>query len=455
MRTAPGTRLALLAASALLQGCSQTATSVLVQLDSDAPARLLSVRAVLRAGELAAAAGAPSDQRTFLRDAGAGSLVPASFGLLPGRGAASDPFVLQLEATFAPSGPRQPSVLVRRTARFRFQSRRAGALRFFLSASCAAEPVAPAQCQPSPEPCTVARYCEERSPAQTCGDDGRCTDLDVTPTPLDLDASADALDAPLEQPLLDAAAEPAPDVADVLSEPSYSVRVALFPGQNSSWATLTPAGAGPTERVQAAFAAPGSGEVIALTQTEFAVLSATSMRWTERRPRDEVFPELAGVPVREGEDVVLGSNELLSLNTFDGAWQYHWDNALRRASGANFVPRASFPAAEWGSPLAPPTYEVFGLYFRPSNPEPWISGDPTSVAGCEGAPHSVGPYLAWLSDDGFGPVQPTFTVYDLDCFRFVQRDRLDNYQPWSLADAPAYGSFSAVTWSDRLFVFLR
>ena len=205
----------ILAAVALMaSACASPATFVMVLVDTDAPERVTSMRATVSRG--ASTSMHPERRGWQNNDAVRDLTFPASFSIVPGDGAHDGTVTLDVDLAFA-GLPTSPAVTVRRTARFRFTPHQANYVRLFLPATCAALVAPPDACATdTTAPCTLSRFCAEQE-GQTCGNDGACVSIDVTPQPLHDDAG-DALDialrvdAPIDAPADGNDAAMVPDV---------------------------------------------------------------------------------------------------------------------------------------------------------------------------------------------------------------------------------------------------
>jgi len=205
--------------------------------------------------------------------------------------------------------------------------------------------------------------------------------------------------------------------------------------------------------VIAAFSAPGSGEVGAVTSHDVFILRLSDRQWIDHRTRISLFPELEGMGFAEAEVVSASAPTHLVFYGYSGSWDYVWMNGSRTASYDHFTAFADFPPAEWGSPLAPPWFDVLGIYAHPDNREGWATVDPSTV--CMTTAHTVGPYLAFVSNDGFGPVENLVTIYDQGCSRFVQKSPFADAAPFNATGAPDPFVVQGMAYSDGLYVFLR
>ncbi len=198
--------LGLAPALALAVGhaCVYPPTEVIVVLDSDVPL----TRSLTITARVSGAAGGSGTNVSWIRGGASGIRLPATFGVLPARGAAPDEEVtLRIDAHIGDGGPDAPAQTIHRTARFSFQAQQPTLLRIFLSLSCAALTTG---CVSSPPAaCTVSARCEEMG--QTCGNEGRCTDPRVTPQPTDGDVLVPPIDVPADR-RIDAATDAPTDV---------------------------------------------------------------------------------------------------------------------------------------------------------------------------------------------------------------------------------------------------
>jgi hypothetical protein len=195
----------------LLAHCRYTATEILVVVDTDVPReRGLTMEA--RVQRLGASALDGGERRWIRGNVDGGVSFPASFGVVPGDGPRDERVVMVIEARLASSGTNDPPRTIRRTARFGFTPRTGQVVPIFLPLQCANLTTGCTEVDASE--CTVSQRCEEQG--LTCGDRGRCTEIDVTPVtpPPGVDVltlpTADA-SAPLQDaaPDLDADFDPA------------------------------------------------------------------------------------------------------------------------------------------------------------------------------------------------------------------------------------------------------
>jgi hypothetical protein len=260
----------------------------------------------------------------------------------------------------------------------------------------------------------------------TCGSDYRCATGHVDGGP-PADAGADASAPP----------------SDAWTAPTFVLR--RLPRGGASWSVVATAGDAPTDPIEAAFAMPGTDEIMVLTHTELFVLRVSSRTFVERRPRDPIFPELAGIEIR----TAVGVNGTIYVTAHD-TWLYGWDDAARSATFMQMI-RHEDLGADWHGPLTPPWFAEYASFYAPDNADAWASVDPMQLCG-----PTVGNYIAYLSWDGFGPAAMITTVWDAGCFQFVDRSvyGASDYLPFTLPGAPPDPfSITAVEWYEGLWVF--
>ena len=169
-------------ATTLCVGCVSPSTSVLVIVDTDSPARVVSMRALVSRG---ASLTSNPDSRSWMRPRDpVGFMFPASFGIAAGSGPNDGAVTLHFEMAF--TQPDNTIVTTRRIARFRFVPHQPSEIRLYFPEACAAPVTPPAHCIDTTALCTGSQFCAEQ-PGMTCGDDGRCVPIDVTVMPFDPD----------------------------------------------------------------------------------------------------------------------------------------------------------------------------------------------------------------------------------------------------------------------------
>ncbi len=284
----------------------------------------------------------------------------------------------------------------------------------------------------APGPCARAAcasgVCLFAADDTACGAGGACgADLRCVPI-------GDAGVAPIDAALRDA---PPPS-------PAFTLR--RLPRGGSAWTELPVTGDFPTDEIEASFAQLGTDEMMILTHTELFVLRLSTLTFTERRSRDAVFPELAGIFLQEasvvGTDVYVTSHD---------TWIYGWANPTRAATLIQFV-RYEDLGADWHGPLTPPWWRLYGMFYVPDNADGWAHVDPRLVCGTS----TVGNHVTYLSTDGFGPRAMITTVYDASCFEFVDQSVFGSpdYLAFSLPGAPpSPWEIDAAEWYDGLWVF--
>lgn len=263
--------------------------------------------------------------------------------------------------------------------------------------------------------------------AGACGADFRCTasgDAGMDDARVAVVDAAEPLDAP---------------------PPSPSFTLRRLPRGGTAWSELTPLGDFPTDEVEAAFAQLGTDEMVVLTRTELFVFRLSSLTFIERRSRDAVFPELAGIAIQGasivGTDIFIHSRD---------AWLYVWSNAARTASLTQFV-RYEDLGADWRGPLTPPWWRLYAMFYVPDNADGWAHVDPLMLCG-----GTVNNHLAYLSTDGFGPRGMITTVYDGGCSQFVDQSLYGDpdYGAFALPGAPpSPWEIDAAEWYDGLWAF--
>lgn len=227
--------------------------------------------------------------------------------------------------------------------------------------------------------------------------------------------------------------------------PAPSFTLWSLPRPSSTWTQRTVGGDFPTVEVEAAFAQLGTDEMIVLTHTELFVLRISTLTFIERRGRDAVFPELAGVLI-QGASIV--NTDLFIMN--HDAWLYSWSNATRSATFTQSILYADL-GADWHGPLTPPWWQMYAFFYVPDNADGWAHVDPMMICG-----PTVNNHFAYLSTDGFGPRGMITTVYDAGCSQFVDRSLYGSpdYLAWSLPGAPPNPwEINAAEWYDGLWVF--
>lgn len=260
----------VLAGSAM--ACKYPATTVRVVVDTDARERVVAMRVRSARG---ATVRADTMTHAWGRDAGARSnalVWPASFVLHGTEGELEGSVALEVEVDYAPLNAGQPTLTTRRTARFSYLPRAEGVVRMVLNAGCAATVAAPARCRDASVVCTVSRYCEEQSPAQTCGDDGRCVAVDVVAVVED-GGAASRRDATSERD----------SASDSAVEAGRAPQVVVSSRRRTSdvWSEVATSGDAPVGVVRGAFAIQGSNELNVLSATELFVLRLSDRRWVE------------------------------------------------------------------------------------------------------------------------------------------------------------------------------
>ena len=172
---------------AAIAGCRYTATEVTIHVDSDLGSRRATSLSVTVRGAAQSSTGAVGDASWPFEGAGAITL-PASFGVTPSSTGPRDSAVtMVVELRVAADGADRPALTLRRTARFRFVTQRSLSLPVFLPLACGSLATG---CTTVPEnECTVTVRCEEQG--LTCGNDARCTAVEMMPMPSGTDAAAD------------------------------------------------------------------------------------------------------------------------------------------------------------------------------------------------------------------------------------------------------------------------
>ncbi len=164
----------MLSASLLaLSACRYPATVVVFVLGSDAPAeRTARVDARVWRAEMQ-----PSITGTTFDREGLSLEGEALFSVVPNGEPRSQRVELRLQATLAAT-PTEPTQVIRRALRFSFIPQTRLVQRVFFSMACLNRST---DCRQNPSTCTVQDACEERG--LTCGDNGECVAIDVTPEP--------------------------------------------------------------------------------------------------------------------------------------------------------------------------------------------------------------------------------------------------------------------------------
>jgi hypothetical protein len=202
----------------------------------------------------------------------------------------------------------------------------------------------------------------------------------------------------------------------------------------------------PTDPIEAAFAQLGTDEMMVLTHTELFVLRLSTLTFTERHPRDPIFPSLAGVVV-QGATIV---DHEIFLHAHD-AWLFTWSNATRTATLDEMVLYAN-RGADWHGPLAPPWFLLYAMFYVPDNADGWAHVDPRMVCGAS----TVNNHITYLSTTGFAPAAMICTVYDAGCSQFVDQSVYGSsgYGAFALPGAPAMPfDIVAAEWYDGLWAF--
>lgn len=191
---------AALAAGAI-SSCTYPATEVVFFIGSDAPPeRSARVDARVFRAEMSP----PVTGTTFDRE-GIPPEGEALFAVIPNGEPRSQRVEVRLQATLSAT-PTEPTQVIRRTLRFSFVPRTRLVQRVFFAMACLNRST---DCRQNTTSCTVQDACEERG--QTCGDNGECVAIDVTPEP-STDAGNPRFDASVRR---DAARDvSSPDAAD-------------------------------------------------------------------------------------------------------------------------------------------------------------------------------------------------------------------------------------------------
>lgn len=296
--------------------------------------------------------------------------------------------------------------------------------------SCASNACVGGRCTLLPDDalCASSEYCDP---------DVGCVTRSTPDAGVPVDAGRDAGPAPVDAGPPDAGPPPA--------------RLLRLGEGASSWATVTTSGDGPTAPILAAFASHGAGELVVFTDTELFVLRVSDHRWIARASRASEFPEIDGYAVVESATIAGIGPRILYVYSREGVHVYDWDAATRDAVYDQFIAFADFPAAEWGTPLAPAWWDVHGVYTRPDDRGGWVEGETADL--CSGVPPSA--HATYISWDGFGPAAMIVASYDYACFRFVDEAIFSSFEPFTLPGTPADPwSIDAAAWLDGLYLFV-
>jgi hypothetical protein len=269
----------------------------------------------------------------------------------------------------------------------------------------------------------------------TCGGDFVCHAGPADAGPAD----ASAIDAAATP---DAGSDAGIDAA--MTTTSFTLRF-LAPTA-TTWQTIVPSGDAPTAPIETAFAQAGTDELMVLTHTELFVMRVSTRTFVERRSRDAVFPDLAGLTLGSA----AGVNGDLYITAHD-VWVYTWANAIRTATLQTSIRHENL-GADWHGPLTPPWFREYESWYVPSNASGWAHVDPMQVCGTG----TVDNYIAYLSWDGFGPAAMITTIWDAGCFQFVDRSVYGSteYTPFSFPGAPPMPfDIVGAEWSNGLWVF--
>lgn len=132
--------------------------------------------------------------------------------------------------------------------------------------------------------------------------------------------------------------------------PGPTFELHFLPPGGSAWSEVSVAGDYPTsERVEGAFAPAGTGQLVVLTHSELFVLDLSTGRFVERRGRDALLPELAGRYVWDAYTV--GTDLFVSAER--DTWIYTWAHETRSATFQRYIRQAEL-GDDWRGPLAPP-----------------------------------------------------------------------------------------------------
>lgn len=191
----------LLVSAAVVSSCVYPATEVVFFVGSDAPVeRAARVDArVFRAEMQPPVTGTTFDREGLLAEG------EALFAVVPKGEPRSQRVEVRLQATLAAT-PTEPTQVIRRTLRFSFVPRTRLVQRVFFAMACLNRST---DCRTNTTSCTVQDACEERG--QTCGDNGECVAIDVTPEAVG-DAATPRFDASLRR---DGASSPDVVASDV------------------------------------------------------------------------------------------------------------------------------------------------------------------------------------------------------------------------------------------------
>lgn len=220
-----------------------------------------------------------------------------------------------------------------------------------------------------------------------------------------------------------------------------------LPAGGTSWSTVTTTGFLPRDRIEAAFAPPGTGDIVVITTTEVLVFSVASRTFVDRQGRDSVFPDVAGVDIGGA----YAANGSVVLSRRDNNWVYAWSHATRTATLTATIPETAL-GPEWSGPLAPPRWRIHAMGTIPNNASGWAT--PAASSPCGTTP--IGPHALFLTTDGFGPGAMTVAIFDSACGQFVQRDLYarETYAPFRMPGAPSDPfSIKTVDWVDGLWAF--
>ncbi len=240
---------------------------------------------------------------------------------------------------------------------------------------------------------------------------------------------------------------------DAPTRPTFSVRFLANGG--TSWVPIALTADAPSGPIEAAMGVGGTSDILLLTHTELFVFNTISHAISGRRSRDSVFPEVSGVRLGDGYsvgDATGGSINVTLMARNADTWVYGWNHAARTATFDRFVAGVDL-GDDWHGPLAPPTYEQYGIVFIPDNTAGWATADPAR-SPCDRTP--ITQYAVVFGWDGFGPRGMTTSIWDAGCFLFVNKGTFGSsvYPPFAMTGAPADPfTIDAIAWSSGLWLF--
>ena len=192
----------------------------------------------------------------------------------------------------------------------------------------------------------------------------------------------------------------------------------------------------PREPVVAATDVSERGEAYVFTRNTYHIIDLPSRLWTAHGPLTSRFPGVSGPNITYATGVSDSGATESTIYIMEGEWfhQFTVDNATGAITANAENPQLLDWSSDPGNP--PDPNQVRAAWTDLENAEGWVDGSPEQI--CGGASTTIERYLGFIT-----PAGSLYLWEAGECFQFFNVLPLNQFEPFTAADAPLAGEIKA------------